>query len=86
MTVGDLAALLTALAVVVGTAWTAFVGRKQNARADASSLWTEAMDIIDALRKENDDLKDEIWQLKHPGSRPRTPRPRRKATPAEPRK
>lgn len=77
MQVGELATLLTALAVVVGAAWTVVNGRRQRAHEDSASLWANAMDIIDQLRQENDDLKDEVWQLKHPTSRPR----RRRRTP-----
>lgn len=60
MTPIELAAVLTALGSVLGAAWTVYSGRNARHTTEQSSMWNEAMQLIDKLEVENKRLRDQL--------------------------
>ena len=64
MTVAELAALLTALSLIVGAAWTVWRGVAQNSDKRGGTLWNEMMSVVQTLRDENSRLSSDNVKLR----------------------
>lgn len=64
MSGGEIAAILTAIAAVVGSMWTVWHGRQQTKSSEGSALWHEMLNVIQTLKDENARLLAENLRLR----------------------
>ena len=64
MSAAELAALLTALSVLLGAAYTVWNGQRQSNKQEGGALWSEMMNVVKTLRDENARLSADNVRLR----------------------